>query len=194
MGGAHGGKPSHGASGELEADHPRNIIMHMKLKVSLLAALLALSLGLVACGGSSDSSTGSSAATEAVTEAPEEAEAGGEEAAEEEAAEAEEGGTGDAEAESETAPSGQPRKAEKVEIAEFTYSPDPVVVQVGGKVTWKNDDNPPHTATADDGSFETGIIETGKTASVTFKEAGTFTYYCKVHPFMHGTVEVVEKE
>jgi plastocyanin len=159
----------------------------MRLKASLVAILLALSLGLVACGGSSDSSTSSSVATGAETEASEGAEEGAPEG--EEAAEA-----GGAEAESETAPSGQARKAEKVEIAEFTYSPDPVIVQVGGKVTWKNDDNPPHTATADDGSFETGIIETGKQKSVTFKEVGTFTYYCKVHPFMHGTVEVVEKE
>jgi plastocyanin len=143
----------------------------MKLKVSLLAALLALSVGLVACGGSGSTSS----------------EAGGSSgAAETEASEAS--------TESETAPSGQARKAEKVEIAEFAYSPEPVVVQVGGKVTWKNDDNPPHTATADDGSFDTGIIETGKTKSVTFKKAGTFTYYCTVHPFMHGTVEVVEKE
>jgi plastocyanin len=144
----------------------------MKLKVSLLAALLALSLGLVACGGSSGSSTESGGSTTA----------------------AEGGGTGGAEAESEPAPSGQARKAEKVEIVEFTYSPDPVVVQVGGKVTWRNEDNPPHTATADDGSFDTGIIEKGKQKSETFKEAGTFTYYCTVHPFMHGTVEVVEKE
>lgn len=146
----------------------------MRIKASLVAVLLALSLGLVACGGSSDSSTGSSVATEAEGEAPAEAE--GEEV------------------ESETAPSGQARKAEKVEIAEFAYSPDPVVVQVGGKVTWKNNDNPPHTATAKDGSFDTGIIKTGKTKSVTFKEVGTFAYYCTVHPFMHGTVEVVEKE
>lgn len=137
----------------------------MRIKVSFVLALLALSLALVACGGSSDSSTGSSVATEAATEP-----------------------------ESETAPGGQARKAENVEIAEFAYSPDPVVIQVGGKVTWKNDDNAPHTATADDGSFETGIIENGKRKSETFKEAGTFTYFCKVHPFMHGTVEVVEKE
>jgi plastocyanin len=146
----------------------------MKLKVSLLAALLALSLGLAACGGSGGSSSetgGSGAPVETAETEPSEAST-----------------------ESETAPSGQARKAEKVEIAEFAYSPEPVVVQVGGKVTWKNDDNPPHTATADDGSFDTGIIETGKTKSVTFKEAGTFTYYCTVHPFMHGTVEVVEKE
>jgi plastocyanin len=160
----------------------------MRLKASLVLALLALSVGLVACGGSSDSSTGSSIATEGEPEAE-----GGavEEAAE---AEAEEAETGGAEAESEPAPSGQARKAEKVEIVEFTYSPDPVVVQVGGKVTWRNEDNPPHTATAKDGSFDTGEIETGKQKSVTFKEAGTFAYYCTVHPFMHGTVEVVEKE
>jgi plastocyanin len=141
----------------------------MRPKLVLVSVLLALSLGLVACGGSSDSSTGAPATTE-------------------------EAEPSEASTESETAPSGQARKAEKVEIAEFTYSPDPVVVQVGGKVTWKNDDNAPHTATADDGSFETGVMETGKTGSVTFKEAGTFTYFCKIHPFMHGTVEVVEKE
>lgn len=155
----------------------------MKLKASLLAALLVLSVGLVACGGSSDSSTDSGGSTGASESEAETAPAEGEEAEPSEEP-----------AESETAPSGQARKAEKVEIAEFAYSPEPVVVQVGGKVTWKNDDNAPHTATADDGSFDTGIIEKGKIKSETFKEAGTFTYYCTVHPFMHGTVEVVEKE
>jgi plastocyanin len=156
-------------------------VLAMRLKAALVAALLALSLvGLVACGGSSNSSTESGGATSVETE-----EEGGEAAA---------GGNGGEETESETAPSGQARKAEKVEIIEFTYSPDPVVVQVGGKVTWKNDDSPSHTATADDGSFETGVIETGKAKSETFKEAGTFTYFCKIHPFMHGSVEVVEKE
>ena len=86
----------------------------------------------------------------------------------------------------------QAQKAEKVQIVEFTYEPDPVVVQVGGKVTWQNEDTAPHTATADDGSFDTGIIEKGKLGSATFKEPGTFTYFCEVHPTMHGTVEVVE--
>jgi plastocyanin len=66
------------------------------------------------------------------------------------------------------------------------------VVQVGGKVTWQNEDTAPHTATADDGSFDTGIVEKGKLGSATFKEPGTFTYFCEVHPTMHGTVEVVE--
>jgi plastocyanin len=95
---------------------------------------------------------------------------------------------------SEPAPSGQASRAEKVEIVDFVYEPDPVVVQIGGKVTWINQDSAPHTATADDGSFDTGTLEQGKLKSETFKQAGTHTYFCEVHPTMHGIVEVVEKE
>jgi len=144
----------------------------MQLKPLFLAALVALSLGLAACGGSgSNSSSGAETAP----------------ASEESSSEAE-----GEETESEPAPSGEAAKSEKVEIVEFTYQPDPVVVQVGGKVIWQNQDTAPHTATADDGSFDTGTIEKGKLGSATFKEAGTFTYFCEIHPTMHGTVEVVE--
>jgi plastocyanin len=146
----------------------------MQLKPLFLAALVALSLGLAACGGS-----GSNTSSEAETAPP---------ASEETDSEAEAG----EETESEPAPSGEAAKSEKVEIVEFTYQPDPVVVQVGGKVIWQNQDTAPHTATADDGSFDTGTIEKGKIGSETFKEAGTFTYFCEIHPTMHGTVEVVE--
>jgi plastocyanin len=151
----------------------------MSSKPLLLAALVALSLGLVACGG------GGSDSSEPVSSVAEEAEEAGEEAGET----AEEAGE---EAESESAPSGEAAKSEKVQIVEFSYEPDPVVVQVGGKVIWQNEDAAPHTATADDGSFDTGTIEKGKIGSATFKEAGTFTYFCEIHPTMHGTVEVVE--
>ncbi|HEY3434158.1 MAG TPA: cupredoxin family copper-binding protein [Solirubrobacterales bacterium] len=149
----------------------------MGLKPLFLAALVALSLGLVACGdGGSDSTT-----SEAETSPP----AG-------ESGEAEAESPGDAETGSEPAPSGEAAKSEKVDIVEFTYQPDPVTVQVDGKVVWQNQDTAPHTATADDGSFDTGTIEKGKLGSETFKEAGTFTYFCEIHPTMHGTVEVVE--
>jgi len=148
----------------------------MGAKPLLAAAMVALSLGLVACGGggSDSSSPGAekapSAAEESTTEATEEAET----------------------TESEPAPSGEAAKSEKVQIVEFTYEPDPVVVQVGGKVVWQNEDTAPHTATAEDGSFDTGTIDKGKLGSATFKEPGTFTYFCEIHPTMHGTVEVVE--
>ncbi|HET7591248.1 MAG TPA: cupredoxin family copper-binding protein [Solirubrobacterales bacterium] len=151
----------------------------MGLKPLLAAAMVALSLGLVACGGSGSDSTSTEGNSESA--APEQGSG---------VAEAQEGAVGSEG--SEPAPSGEARKAEKVQIVEFTYEPDPVVVQVGGKVIWQNEDAAPHTATADDGSFDTGIIEKGKLGSATFKEAGTFTYFCKIHPQMHGTVEVVE--
>lgn len=93
---------------------------------------------------------------------------------------------------SEPAPSGDAARAEKVEIVEFAYQPEPVVVEVGGKVTWQNEDSAPHTATADDGSFDTGTLAKGKLKAETFKEAGTFPYFCEIHPTMHGTVEVVD--
>jgi plastocyanin len=153
----------------------------MSSKPLLTAALVALSLGLVACGGGgSDSSSSETEST------PSGQESGSAESIEGATASEDEG------SESETAPSGEAAKAEKVQIVEFSYEPDPVVVQVGGKVTWQNEDTAPHTATADDGSFDTGTIEKGKLGSATFKEPGTFTYFCEVHPTMHGTVEVVE--
>jgi len=145
----------------------------MGSKPLFAAALVALSLGLAACGDSGSDSP----STEAETAPP---------ASEESTAEETES------TESEPAPSGEAAKSEKVDIVEFTYQPDPVTVQAGGKVIWQNQDSAPHTATADDDSWDTGTIEKGKTGSETFKEAGTFTYYCEIHPTMHGTVEVVE--
>jgi plastocyanin len=142
----------------------------MRPKPVLLPLLLALSLGLAACGGGDGTSTETGAAP---------AESTGE-------------SESSTETQSEPAPSGEAPRSEKVQIVEFTYQPDPVVVQAGGKVIWQNEDTAPHTATADDGSFDTGIIERGKIKSETFKEAGTFPYFCEVHPTMHGTVEVVE--
>jgi plastocyanin len=91
-----------------------------------------------------------------------------------------------------TAPSGDAVRAEKVEIVEFTYQPDPVTIEAGGKVTWINRDSAPHTATAADGSFDTGTLEEGKLKSESFKDAGSYPYFCEIHPDMRGTIEVVE--
>jgi plastocyanin len=148
----------------------------MGLKPLLAAAMVALSLGLVACGGSGSDSPSSEAETTAPAGEPETDENRSQ---------------GEESAASEPAPSGEAAKSEKVQIAEFTYEPDPVVVQAGGKVIWQNQDSAPHTATADDGSFDTGTIAEGKLGSASFKHPGTFTYHCEIHPTMHGTVEVV---
>jgi plastocyanin len=138
----------------------------------LCASIGLLALGFVACGGSDNDDSGSAGTNTAGAVAePTNDSAGG----------------GNA-----PAPSGDAVRSEKVEIADFAYDPDPVTVEEGGKVIWINEDSAPHTATAEDGSFDTGTLEEGKLRSETFKEAGTYEYVCSIHPDMHGTVEVVE--
>jgi plastocyanin len=77
-----------------------------------------------------------------------------------------------------------------VTIADFAFAPSSVTVNVGDSVTWTNEDDVAHTATADDGSFDTGNIENGESGTATFDEAGTFEYFCQPHPNMRGTVVV----
>ncbi len=140
----------------------------MKAKAALISLLALFALALASCGGGdgTGAETGSSAATPGPPAEASPAEVEGE----------------------------PPPRAVKVRIEGFAYHPDPVRVQTGGKVIWQNMDSAPHTATADDGSFDTGTLEEGKIMSETFKEPGVYTYHCRIHPTMHGTVEVVDKE
>jgi plastocyanin len=78
-----------------------------------------------------------------------------------------------------------------VTISDFQFSPGAVTVNVGDTVTWTNDGPTPHSATANDGSFDTGIMDAGQSGSHTFTAAGTFSYICTPHPNMTGTVTVV---
>jgi plastocyanin len=77
-----------------------------------------------------------------------------------------------------------------VGIAGFSFSPNSVTINVGDTVTWDNSDSQHHTATADDGSFDTGPISSGTPKSVKFSTAGTFAYHCSIHPTMTATVVV----
>jgi plastocyanin len=80
-----------------------------------------------------------------------------------------------------------------VTIVNFAFMPTPLTIPVGTTVVWTNQDAAPHTATSDPGSaftFDTGMLEKGQSGKVTFTQAGTFTYYCIVHPDMHGMVTV----
>jgi plastocyanin len=77
-----------------------------------------------------------------------------------------------------------------VDIAGFAFSPQSVTVDVGDTVTWTNADAQNHTATADDGSWDTGTISSSTPKSVTFATAGTFGYHCKIHSSMTATVVV----
>ena len=75
-----------------------------------------------------------------------------------------------------------------VTISDFQFAPGGVTVNVGDTVTWTNTGPTPHSATASDGSFDTGIMDEGSSGSHTFTEAGTFAYICTPHPNMKGTV------
>jgi plastocyanin len=77
-----------------------------------------------------------------------------------------------------------------VTIKDFKFTPGTSTVKVGDTITWTNQDIAPHTATAQDGSFDTGTINKGKSGSHTFTKAGTFPYICSIHPSMKGTVTV----
>jgi plastocyanin len=68
------------------------------------------------------------------------------------------------------------------------FEPGTITINVGESVTWVNLDNDPHSATGED--FDTGRIEPGGLATVTFDRPGVFPYSCQYHPVMTGTVEV----
>ena len=78
-----------------------------------------------------------------------------------------------------------------VTISDFKFTPASITIHVGDTVTWTNNGPSAHTATANDGSFNTGVLQKGHSASHTFTTAGTFTYICQIHPFMHGTIVVL---
>ena len=77
-----------------------------------------------------------------------------------------------------------------VSISGFAYSPPSLTVTVGDTVTWTNNEDVPHTATADGGSFDTGTLDQGASNTVTFNTAGTFPYHCTIHTQMTGTITV----
>lgn len=77
-----------------------------------------------------------------------------------------------------------------IAIKDFKYLPESVTVGVGTTVTWTNGDAAPHTATADDGSFDTGNLREGAAGRVTFRKAGSFAYFCEFHRFMRAEVTV----
>lgn len=77
-----------------------------------------------------------------------------------------------------------------VQISNFAFSPATLTIAVGDTVTWTNADEEAHTATAADGTFDSGSLGTGASFSFTFTEAGTFPYICEFHPQMEGTIVV----
>jgi len=72
----------------------------------------------------------------------------------------------------------------------MSYSPSSASAQVGQTVIWRNNDSVAHTATADGGAFNTGLIGPGGQVSVTMTSAGNFPYHCNVHSGMVANLSV----
>jgi plastocyanin len=82
-------------------------------------------------------------------------------------------------------------KTYTVNMKNMAYNPAQITVHVGDSITWANEDSMPHTATST-GNFNTDTIPSGQSKTVTFTKAGTFDYFCIVHPNMKGIVVVQE--
>jgi plastocyanin len=70
------------------------------------------------------------------------------------------------------------------------FAPAAITVQAGTLVTWTNNDQTAHTATENNGQFNSGSIGGGGTFSRQFNTVGSFEYHCTLHANMSGTVTV----
>jgi len=73
---------------------------------------------------------------------------------------------------------------------EYTYKPLRAKVKAGAAVTWTNTGKLPHSATAVDGSWTTGEIAPGASATLKFDKPGTYTYSCTDHPWTYAQLVV----
>jgi plastocyanin len=78
----------------------------------------------------------------------------------------------------------------QVTIDNFSFGPTTITVPVGTTVIWTNRDDIPHTVVSDDKVFKSKVLDTDDKFSFTFTKAGTYPYFCSVHPKMTGKVVV----
>ncbi|HZJ01979.1 MAG TPA: cupredoxin family copper-binding protein, partial [Gemmatimonadaceae bacterium] len=81
-------------------------------------------------------------------------------------------------------------RVRKTVIKNISYMQPKITIPVGTTVEWTNNDPLPHSVTAADKSFNSGLIQPGKTYRHTFAKAGTYNFYCIPHPFMKGVITV----
>jgi amicyanin len=77
-----------------------------------------------------------------------------------------------------------------VKIDNFTFTPQRVTVKAGTTVTWTNEDDIPHVVASSTKAFKSKTLDTDDKFSFTFTTAGTYEYFCSLHPHMTGTIVV----
>src|SRR5204863_7886445 len=78
----------------------------------------------------------------------------------------------------------------EVKIDNFSFGPQALTVPIGATVTWTNRDDIPHAVVSNDGVFKSKVRDTDEKFSYTFDKAGTYSYYCSLHPKMVGKIVV----
>jgi plastocyanin len=78
----------------------------------------------------------------------------------------------------------------EVRVDNFSFGPDTLTVAVNSTVTWINKDDVPHVIASNDGVFKSKALDTDDKYSYTFTKAGTYAYYCSIHPKMVGRIVV----
>jgi len=82
------------------------------------------------------------------------------------------------------------KDANEITIDNFTFTPKELTVPVGTTVKWLNHDDIPHTIVEKKTTFRSKALDTDESYSFTFTSAGTFDYFCGLHPHMVGQVIV----
>lgn len=77
-----------------------------------------------------------------------------------------------------------------VTIHNFAFQPARLVVSPGTKVVWTNTDSDPHTVDSSRNLWTSEALDTSGVFVRTFRATGTFSYYCSIHPYMHGVIAV----
>jgi plastocyanin len=78
----------------------------------------------------------------------------------------------------------------EITIDNFTFSPKELTIAVGTTVKWVNHDDIPHTVVEKKTTFRSKALDTDDSYSYTFASAGTFDYFCGLHPHMVGQIIV----
>lgn len=133
-------------------------------KLLVLMSCLALALGAFALAGCGDDDDGADETAPAIQT---EDQGGGDEGAGDEAA-----------------------AGKTVSVIDNDYKPKELTVKVGDTVKWVWDGQLPHTVTARDKSFDSGVKDPGAEFEQKFDKAGTTDYYCTLHPGQEGTITV----
>jgi amicyanin len=81
--------------------------------------------------------------------------------------------------------------ANEIKIDNFTFSPPELTVAVGTTVTWVNHDDMPHSIVDKNKAFRSKTLDTNNSFSFTFANAGTYDYFCGLHP--HMTAKIIVK-